>query len=141
MKLQIIQKAYHVWHAGMIGNPPEFYETYKDVHVVYAKSAGDAKVCAQLPADYYINGAAHKFTDLKVKRAFKYDKVLYNGTEKCLWVVEVQINDQKVIAARIAKIMKYPISSMFYVQKGYVGNDPLFWALNSNGYTCNMAKA
>ncbi len=37
--------------------------------------------------------------------------------------------------------MRFPETEMFYVQKGYVGNSCLWWALGNNGYTTDILKA
>ena len=142
MKFQIVKKAWHVFHIGMIGTPPEHFPAPDETPVVYANTEGEAKAQASAPYDFYLpDGETHKFTDLRCIRARNYDIVIFNDQQTERFKAEHQILHEAWVNKRRKAVLKYPETEMFYVQNGYVGNAMLFWGLNSSGYTANISKA
>lgn len=142
MKFQIVKKAWHVFHIGMIDASPEYYHTPDETPVVYAATEGEAKAQASAPQQFNLpDGSTPKFTDLRCLRAHTRDIVIFNDHQTERFQAEYQILREAWINKRRKQVLKYPETEMFYVQNGFVGNAILFWGLNSSGYTANVAKA
>ncbi len=142
MKFQIVKKAWHVFHVGMIGTPPEHFQAPDETPVVYANTEGEAKAQARAPFDFTLpDGNTHKFTDLRCVRARNCDMVIFNEKVTERYRADQQILREAWINKRRKEVLKYPETEMFYVQNGFVGNAILFWGLNSSGYTADVKKA
>lgn len=139
-KLKIIEKAWTVWHDGMIGGFPEIHTNIEDIPVTYAKTPGQAKTLSSEIHEFYIYGEPHKYTDLKVRRAKGADKVRYNDEILYRWQVTNRIEMEKEKQEFQDKVNSVKGNS-FYVQHGFVGNSILWWATNGNGYTTNIDNA
>jgi hypothetical protein len=141
-KLEIVEKAFYVWHSSMIGYGYNLYKCIEEIEPVYAKTPGEAKSFPGVAAEYKMNNGEYPtFTDYKVRRAKRYDKVRYEDSVIPRHLAESRIDKEKVIYDRLNHINKFSDDTMFYVQRGYVGNAILFWGLNSSGYTCKLEKA
>lgn len=142
MKLKIIEKAYIVYHDGMIGYRPEKYQSWEDIEPVYAETPSKAKNSGHYAWDYEVcDNEYPEYLDLKVRRAKWADIVEYDGKVRKRAQVEWQIERDKEKARKRALIEKYPDDTLFYIQRGYVGNSVLWWELNSCGYTCKFERA
>lgn len=142
MKFDIVKKAWHVYHLGMIGPSPECYHAPDETPVVYASTAGEAKAQATAPVDFSLpDGGVPKFTDLLCIRARNHDIVIFNNQQIERYHADHEVLRNAWVNKRRNQVLKYPEETLFYVQNGFVGNAPLFWGLNSRGYTCNIANA
>lgn len=142
MKLEIVQKAYIVWHEGMIGYPPEQFRSIDDIDVTYAKTPGEAKCYGKSEAyDYELYGEDPSFIDLKVKRAKHADRIRFEDKIVNRYYVQELLERRKRIEKRRKQVMKHPEDALFYIQRGYVGNSMLFWGLGSAGYTCKLNQS
>lgn len=137
--MEIISKAYQVYHEGMLNeNPHEGYRM-KDLPIYYAETPGQAKnICSEIH-DHYIDGEPHKFTDLKVKRAKNADVVLFEGNKVKRGSIKRILENRE----RVNRLTSLPDDEYFYVQdaRSYVGNAVLWWGLNSSGYVTDPKKA
>ncbi len=127
--LPIVKKAYDV-KDPTVGW--EFDAHDENWERVYAKTAGEAKTLC---------GEQNSFISVIARRAKGSDIVLHNGQERTRWRILEAIEEDKRIKERISGVMRFPETEMFYVQKGYVGNCCLWWALGNNGYTTDILKA
>lgn len=137
--MEIVDKAYQVWHWGMIDeNPYEGY-TFDELPITYAETAGKAKYMASEPHDFnLLSGEDAEFTDLRVKRCKKMDRVKFEGRIVHRHRVDTMLKERDRVAKEMANLDKYPDDEMFYIQNGYVGNSISWWG---NGYTCKIEKA
>ncbi len=140
-KLAIVQKAFVVWHNGMLNVDPHEGYTIDSLPVTYADTHGKAKQAAYYPYEYYLDGEPVKYIDLKVRRVKKCDKVMFEGYPMTKMDVEKTIKERTRISERKFKVEQYPDDSKFYIQKGYCGNCILFWGLGNCGYTSNITEA
>ena len=69
------------------------------------------------------------------------DTVLFQGSEVSRYEARRRIKYDQNKADRTAKVMAFPADTLFYVQKGYVGNCVLFWAEGGAGYTTRIDRA
>lgn len=141
--MQLLQKAYIVWHAGMlIENNHEGYRK-SDLPVVYAESAGKAKQNTFDLDSYELpDGSKHGFTDIRVARAHPYDKLLLSdGQHITRAALKARNRKEQLHAERQKRVLSYPETARFYVQHGYVGNAASWWALGGAGYTCDLERA
>lgn len=141
--MQIIKKAFIVWHEGMLSDFPHDGYRLEEIDPVYAETPNKAKSKAWFDLEGYNmpNGEPHGYTDIKVRRKKSHDIVLYKGEKrKRYWVIEDQ-EEEKRKEEFLKKLEAYPDNSHFYVQKGYVGNSCLWWGLRSCGYTTDIQKA
>jgi hypothetical protein len=139
--MELIKKAFRVWHDGMLSDNPHEGYRINELPVTYADSPGEAKSLATEPFEWTLYDDEPKFTDLKVRRAAGMDKVMFEGDEKKRWQVEMMNREQKRIEKRRQAVDRFPDNSHFYIQNGYVGNSVLWWGKNSNGYTSDIHKA
>lgn len=139
--MEIIEKAYNVWHSGMISRYPDEGYQLDDLPITYAKSPSEAKSKAHEPMNFDLDGERPKYTDLKVRRVLMFDKVLFEGNVIVRWVMEENISTQKKIDERRSKIEAYPDDTNFYIQNGFVGNAIVWWGLGSSGYETDITKA
>lgn len=78
MENKIVEKAFFVFHPGMIGYGPEIANSIDETEVVYGKTASNAKSNATEWKNWEIvEGVPPKYTDLKCRRAQLYDKISY----------------------------------------------------------------
>lgn len=147
-KLEIVKKAFVVWHEGMLDRNPHEGYTIESLPVTYADTSGQAKQIASIPSDFYLHDKPHRFIDLKVRRAPNADKVMFEGNVTTPNAIQRDIEEKEVIAqkqsrvtARTLKVDSYPDDAKFYIGDGYVGNCILWWGLNSNGRVCNITEA
>lgn len=138
--LQRTQKAWTVYHDGMIRYEHGYYQHIDELPVVYADTQSKAKTkgfgsCFDYPKK---DESEIKFLDLLCIRAKKADKYLYEGEE----LTEREI--EKLIADNIRKdkLKALPDDKMYVIQKRneYVGNMALFWGTGSCGYNSNIAN-
>jgi len=137
--MEIVRKAFKVYHEGMLcENPYEGY-TMDELPIVYAETPGEAKNKCSEVHDYEIDGREHNYTDLRAIRAKDSDEVLYKGDRMKRHWAEYKIKENE----RKEKMMQLPDDEYFYVQdaRNYVGNAVLWWGLGSNGYVCDIHKA
>lgn len=139
--MDIIKKAYKVWHEGMLSDNPHEGYTIDDLPVVYADSPSKAKSIAKEPFDWTLEDEEPKYTDLKVRRASGKDILEFEGTERERWIIEMIKNQRERIEKRKKAVERFSDDTLFYIQNGYVGNSVLWWGKNSNGYTTNINKA
>lgn len=128
MKLQLVKKAYQVkdptvWdHDG----PDENWE------IVFAETQGQAKAQCRDFKDY---------TNIIARRSKENDRVLHEGKETDRWRALSHLKEEKRIQVRTNNILRYPETTLFFIQNGYVGNAVLFWAQGERGYTTDPGKA
>lgn len=139
--MELVKKAYKVWHDGMISENPHEGYTIESLPIVYADTPGEAKSNSREPFDCELYGMEPLFTDLKVRRAPGADKVIFEGFEKKRWQVEMIQEERKRIERRRKAVERFPDDSFFYIQNGYVGNSVYWWGKDYNGYTCDITKA
>jgi len=139
--LEIIKKAFIVWHDGMLDENPHEGFTIETIPITYAESRGQAKRIATTPFNYEVNGDLPKFIDLKVRRARMADEVMFEGTIIIRRQIAIKIKEDARLAERKLKVEKYPDDTLFYIQNGYVGNCISFWGFNSCGYVCDITNA
>ncbi|MEK6882706.1 MAG: hypothetical protein AABY22_23995 [Nanoarchaeota archaeon] len=131
MKLQIIKKAWEVKDKTI--DRYEYEYCPNDYwQQVYAESEGQAKQqCKE----------RNSYKTISVRRDKQNDIVLHEGDEGLRSVI-IRLqkeNDQRT--DRKKKVLQFPETEMFYIQKGYVGNSCYWWALGSSGYTTDLNKA
>lgn len=117
--MEIIQKAYNVWHKGMIGYGPEIANSPEETEVVYAHTPSKAKSSANDWKDWPLDGYDASFTDLKCRRAKDYDMVMYEGS----LIKRFQIQDIEAKKERdkyLNEILDNPHIEYVYIYKrGY----------------------
>lgn len=119
MKLQILQKAYHVWHEGMIGFGPEIANSIDETEVVYADKPSEAKTKANDWSNWELNGEEATFIDLKCKRAKAYDVVTFNGKNMKRHLVSSELADIES-NKKLDEILANPNIKYCYIYKrGY----------------------
>lgn len=141
MDLQVIKKAFQVYHDGMLSSNPNEGYLLEDIPAILAADANEAKSKATEPYDWNLNGSMPRYIDLRVKRYAEGDRVLYNGVETTRREAEENKREADRVAERVAKINAYPDDAMFYVSHGYHGDIILWNGLNDSGYTTNVVKA
>jgi len=142
MEIQIHQKAYKVWHEGMLNENPHEGYTIEELPVTYADTPSEAKRKADLLSDYEIDGEEHKFTDIRVKRAKNADWIFDSDGKKIRrWELVEREKNKKRIEEETEKLNKFPDGTYFYVQSGYVGNCVMWWAKGNRGYQVDIEKA
>ena len=139
--MEIISKAFQVWHEGMLNDNPHEGYTMDELPVTYAETAGLAKTMSSEVYDYELYGYEPEFTDLKVRRAKSYDKIMFEGHEYKRWQINTILETRERHSERRKAVEKFPDGTNFYVQNGFVGNSVLWWGKNSNGYTSDISKA
>ena len=143
MKLEILQKAFVVYHQGMLShNPNDGYTDIDNIECVFAKTSGQAKTMGEC-YDYDIHGGEPTYLDIKVRRRKSDDIVIFEGARRRRDYVDSTIRDRKEIETRLGKLRKHPEDTMFYLQdsRNYVGNAMLLWGKNSAGYVCDIKEA
>ena len=138
--MEIIEKAFKVWHSGMISFNPEEGYTMDNVPIVYAKTHGEAKSKSWEPYEFKLYDEDPKFTDLKVRREKGSDIIMFEGNKITRWQMEERISTQKRNDIRRSKIESYPDDTKFYIQNGYCGNYIIFWQ-DGGGYCSDIKKA
>ncbi len=141
--IEIVEKAYKVYHQGMLNeNPYEGYR-FEELPVVYAESSGKAKNnCGHEPYDFKLNGKDPIYIDLKVVRCKEEDKVRFEGKIITKRMMKYILGGRKIVSDRMERLNKFPDDSLFYVSTGnFVGNYPIFWALGDCGYTTYIENA
>ncbi len=129
LTLPILKKAYQVKDSTVgweFDAPDENWER------VYAKTAGEAKTLCR---------NSNSFITTRAKRAKGSDIVLHEGHETERWRILEALKEDKRREERLLKVMQFPETEMFYVQKGYVGNSCYWWGLGNCGYTTDLNKA
>jgi len=139
--MDILKKAFTVWHEGMLNENPHLGYRMDELPVTYADGPGEAKTECQWLNDYEIDGEPHKFTDIRVRRAKNADKIMFRGLEVERWRMESTLSEEIRIQKRTDKVNTFPDGTNFYVQNGFVGNSVLWWGLRSSGYTTDLSKA
>lgn len=140
-KLELVEKAYYVWHKDMLGYGPEIFNSYDEVPPTYAKSPGMAKSYPSEAYDWELDGEYPKYLQLNVRRAKDWDKVRLDGKVTVRFRALEDIERNKKVEKRRLLVETYPDDTMFYIQRGYVGNSVLWWGLNSVDYTCKIEKS
>lgn len=119
MKLEIIQKAYHVWHEGMIGYGPEIANSIDETEVVYANKPSEAKVNANDWSNWELNGEYATFIDLKCIRAKRYDVVSFEGKNMKRFLVASELESIEH-SKKLDEILKNPNIKYCYIcKRGY----------------------
>ncbi len=77
--IEIIEKAYKVYHDGILNENPNEGYSFDELSVVYAESRGKAKNNCPEFYDHKINGREAKFTDVKAVRWKEYDKIRFKN--------------------------------------------------------------
>ncbi len=139
--MEIIKKAWIVWHEGMLNENPHLGFTIDNLPIVYAEAPIEAKNIAKEPYNWDLNGKEPQYIDLKVRRAPDSDKVLFEGKETIRYKAVSEIKERCRINERRVRIEKYPDDACFYVQNGYCGNDALWWGKGGGGYVTDINNA
>ena len=129
--MKVTEKAYIVWHKGMISDhPEEGWPTVDEMPVTYAKSRGKAKSSTLTPYGFEIEyGVDAKYLDLKVKRAKWADKYLIDGVMR----TRSRIESDEAVLKRDAEFDQMVIDnpkSRAYIKKG-----GYYYGSNYGGYT------
>ena len=141
-RFKIIEKAYFVWHPGMIDkHNPERFSAPEDVPYVMAETAQKAKAAANVCFYYEIEGEPHRYCHLRARRAYDYDLILHKDKSVVRHHVESEIERKKMIDAKIDKLRDYGKDVIYYVQSGYSGNSLILHATGHRGYTSDIDKA
>lgn len=135
--MKILQKAYRVWVASMIGEHPIF--SPEDLDVCYYETESQAKSHLNISDEKNEHGEKARYIDIKCRRVKSMDKVLYNDEE----MFRHQYEQLIVKEARNERLKMLDKNDMYYVQRAssYVGNSVLWWAKDCCGYTCDIDKA
>lgn len=124
--VKTIKKCYKVWDY-LNSDGEEWGDNY--VEYIMANSREEAKANF---SDQHV-----QYIDRKAIRHPNGDDVELNGENMKrhrVWPIMRRIE-------RNEKIDSLPNDDMYYVQKGIVGNDVLFWAKGSSGYVCSIDSA
>lgn len=141
LELQVVKKAFIVYHAGMLSeNPHEGYRV-DEIPPVLADTPNKAKREAKEPFNWDLNDERPKYTDLRVRRAPNADRVLYDGKEIPRWQAVSDVAEKERQDRRRASIEAYPDDTKFFVQNGFSGDMLILWGKDSNGYTTNVDNA
>lgn len=134
----IIEKAWHVYHDGMVKLAAEYYHSVDETPIYYADSRNQAKLKAREVYDWGIDDREPTYIDIKVKRAKEADKVLFRGETISRSRISGIIKTEK----RNKKLMELPDDEKYLVQdrRNYVGNSVLWWAKDHKGYTCDFDR-
>jgi hypothetical protein len=124
---EVVDPTAEVWNSNYYGNEPV-------PDYVYADTRSEAK---------YQCSEKTEFINIKAKRYKNMDKVLFEGHEMKRSQMNYTIEQRKIKAKILEKLNDLPDDELFYVQdaRSYVGNSPLWWGLNNNGYVCELSKA
>ena len=133
--LPIIEKAYIVWHEGMLGFGPEIFNEVSDIPVTYATTPSKAKSVSTEWAEWELNGEWPKWTDLKVKRAKNADIVLFEDKEVKRYQVESILYNRKR-KAKLESFLDDPVLTHCYIMKRGT-----YYRPNSSGYTSRKHQA
>ncbi len=128
-KLEVISKSYEVRVATI-----ERWHDEDGWEQFMANSAREAK-------RMYAQAFDVSFDDLECRRDKDSDLVMHEGETVNRYYADMVIAQDKRKSARTAKVMAFPADTLFYVQKGYVGNCVLFWAQGGAGYTTRHDRA
>ena len=128
-KLPIAEKAYNVWHVGMLSDNPHEGYSMSDLNVYYAETPSKAKTQCTLVWDYHIDGEEPKFTDIKVRRCKSADKVIFEGETITRSGIDRLIERRNRDSA-VDKLLLDNPNSKAYILKG-----GLYYRPNSSGYT------
>jgi len=148
-KLEIIEKAWRVYHPGMINpNPHLGFQTISDIPVTYAVTRNLARTNIMSAAYEYALDGPDGYEDpsyltVNAVRANGMDMVMFEGRETKRWCVKASIEEKKAKDKRKKEFEKYPEDAEFYVQNiknGYCGNSPFWWG-EKGGYPCDLDKA
>lgn len=136
MKAKTVKKAFRVWVHSMIGEYPVFDP--KDLEVVYADTAAEAKNEICIIGEKNSHGDDAKWIDIKCQRAKEYDKVEYNDKVITRFEYAYRLEEEK----RNTKLRGLDENDHYYVQdaRSYVGNSVIWWA-EGGGYTTDITKA
>ena len=138
--MEIIKKAWKVWHEGMLDeNPLEGY-SMETLPVIYANTEGEAKAKLDLHEYNLKNGQSATFLDVRARRSEENDKIMFEGSEVSIAERNRIVHRRRQVQTRIEMVNKYPDDAMFYVQNGFMGNVMVFWGLGSCGYFTNIEK-
>ena len=129
MKPQIIQKAFHVWHEGMIGYGPEIANSVDETEIVYASTPGKAKSKASEWSFWQIDGQDPSYIDLKCRRAKGADLVVFEGKEVERYLIDSILLDRK----REAKLNSFLNDDT--LTHCYICKHGLYYKPNSIGYS------
>lgn len=135
MEAVLQQKAYQVWHEGMLSRIP--YEGYSkdDLPVYYAESPSQAKtICCEVD-NYLIDGEHHKFTDLRVRRYKPCDKMLFEGHILTRNQIEYELEVRQRNAELDQLLTDNPDSMAYILKGGY------YYRPNCAGYTDRKSRA
>lgn len=135
MALEIIKKAWNVWHNGMIGYGPEIYNSPEETPIVYAKTASEAKSNSSEWKDWDLEGDDPTWTDLKVKRAMSADIVIFEGKEMKRYYVQSLLFTRKR-EAKLKSFLDDPVLTHCYILKRGT-----YYRPNSSGYTSMKHRA
>lgn len=140
--MELLKKAFKVWHDGMISeNPYEGY-TFSELPVVYAENVTEAKQLCEEPFDFLTKeNLKPTFIDLKVRRAKHRDIIIFEGIKMERINMDMIIKERERIKKRKELVEKFSDDTTFYIQNGFVGNSILWWALNGHGYTTDIFNA
>lgn len=152
MKYKIIEKAWIVYHEGMIKpGDIDFYQSISEIPVVYAQTRNKAKIKALYTTDIsdwdlmtmskQTNSYKPSYIDLKTKRVKGLDKIMFEDHLITVRSVETLIAQREKKNNRRKLFEKnYKDGFTFAISKGYVGNDLLFWKKGKSGYTTNLRE-
>jgi len=134
-KLHIVEKAFNVWHEGMLDDHPEYGYRMEDLPVYYAETPSKAKSQCSIVYDYHINDEPAKFTDIRVKRCKSSDKVLFEGNVIERYNIDY-ILEERSRNEELDKLVQDNPSAMAYIRKRGA-----YYRPNHRGYTERQSKS
>lgn len=137
-KLQRTQKAWHVYHEGMIRYEHGYYQHKDELPLKYANTRNEARKKGVSDCyDYSKEDESElTFTDIIVVRVKECDKYLFEGRDLTNREIAIELKKRE----RNNKLKALPDDKLYLLQKrgSYVGNAVVFWGENNCGYYCNM---
>ena len=128
MEIKLIQKAYNVWHDGMIGYGPEIANSIEETEIVYADKPSEAKSNANDWVNWDLESKDPKYTDLRCRRNKSYDIVSYKGKNMKRFMVQVE-NENDLRNKKLDEILENKNIKYCYICKNG------FYRPNFCGYT------
>lgn len=129
------EKAYHVWHEGMIGFGLEIANSIEETEVVYAKNSSTAKSKAKDWMDWEIDGREPTYIDLKCRRAKNMDIVVFEGNPVKRFLIEFIRWERKRKAKLESFLTDTELTHCYIMKRG------TYYRPKSCGYTSIKANA
>lgn len=127
--MEIIQKAFHVWHDGMLGYGPEIANSIEETEIVYAHTPSKAKSSANDWKDWSLDGVDASYTDLKCRRAKGADLVMFEGDIVKRYRIQEITKERERIKYLNTFLENKELTHCYIMKRG------TYYRPDSNGYT------